>query len=130
MRLCFLLLSCLMFIKTGFTQANYDENKVPEYTLPVLLKSEEGLNIENVKDWENVRRPEILKLFKEHMFGDFSGVDIKTRFEVKNIDKNALNGKAIRISLYILAQIWERSPWSFLSIFQKIMLKLCLYFWE
>ena len=49
------------------TKTNYDENKVPAYTLPELLKAANGKPITSVKEWEKIRRPELLSLFTEQM---------------------------------------------------------------
>ena len=48
---------------------NYDEKEVPNYTLPDLLVSEKGRKIKNVKRWEKIRRPELLKLFAQEVYG-------------------------------------------------------------
>lgn len=48
---------------------NYDENEVPNYTLPRLLVSENGRKIKNTKRWEKIRRPELLKLFGREVYG-------------------------------------------------------------
>ena len=39
---------------------NYDEAKVPEYTLPDPLVMTDGSSVKTVKEWETKRRPEIL----------------------------------------------------------------------
>ena len=44
---------------------NYDEAKVPKYTLPDPLVMIDGSPVKTVKDWETKRRPEILELFKK-----------------------------------------------------------------
>ena len=45
--------------------ANYDEAKVPKYTLPDPLLSSEGTRITTSHEWQQKRRPEILRLFDE-----------------------------------------------------------------
>ena len=50
-------------------QANYDESKVPPYKLPELLVSLKGKKITNSREWTEIRRPEIVKLFEENMYG-------------------------------------------------------------
>ena len=56
---------------------NTEEAKVKPYTLPEILKTEEGTKISSIKTWENARRQEILKLFEDHVYGqvpkDFDG---------------------------------------------------------
>jgi len=48
---------------------NYDESKVPEYSLPPVLTTSSGKKVRSVKVWENIRRPEILDLFAQNIYG-------------------------------------------------------------
>jgi hypothetical protein len=77
-------------------QINYDEVKVPEYKLPEMLISNTGEKIQTSEDWINIRRPEIIKLFEEYVYGKFPEADLELKFEVAKIDSNALSGKAIQ----------------------------------
>ena len=49
--------------------ANYDESKVPQYTLPSVLMCHDGEMVQTKEQWEQKRRPEILNLFTTYMFG-------------------------------------------------------------
>lgn len=71
MRHCVLLLSliCSLQVVAQRSDVNYDENEVPGYNLPELLVSKNGRKIKNTKRWEKVRRPEILKLFQQEVYG-------------------------------------------------------------
>lgn len=51
------------------SEANYDETKVPDYTLPDPLTCESGKPITTAGEWREIRRPEILGLFAEHVYG-------------------------------------------------------------
>jgi hypothetical protein len=77
-------------------EANYDESKVPEYKLPEVLVSQSGVKISNADNWMKIRRPEILSLFKENMYGKIPGELKITSFEVLERATDALKGKAIR----------------------------------
>jgi hypothetical protein len=57
--------------KNTFAQqsALYDESKVPAYTLPELLQTVDGEKVTTQKTWEEKRRPEIIKLFRDHVYG-------------------------------------------------------------
>src|SRR2546428_7798703 len=82
---------------------NYDEAKVPKYTLPDPLVMLDGTLVKDAKTWTEKRRPEVLKLFEEHVYGRTPGGRPKEMtFEVTSVDKNALGGKAIRkeVSIY------------------------------
>jgi hypothetical protein len=53
--------------------------------------------MEKVSDfstWINIRRPEILELFRENVFGRIPETPYKKSFKVINVDKNAMNGTA------------------------------------
>ena len=58
---------------------NYDEAKVPDYTLPDPLLTIDGDPVANAADWAN-RRGEILSLFETHVYGRTPGtVDVRSR---------------------------------------------------
>ncbi len=64
------ILACLL--PAAMLQAfepNYDEDKVPEYTLPDPLVMEDGRPVESAEQWTEQRRPELLNLFREHVYG-------------------------------------------------------------
>jgi hypothetical protein len=48
---------------------NYDEAKVPDYELPDPLVMEDGTPVETPEQWYKHRRPELLRLFEEHVYG-------------------------------------------------------------
>jgi hypothetical protein len=75
---------------------NYDESKVPKYTLPNPLVMANGAPVKTVKDWETKRRPEILELFKKEMYGRAPGKPSKLSFFILEHHKNVLGGKADR----------------------------------
>ena len=55
-----------------------DEALVPEYTLPELLTFPDGSPVETAADWDLRRRPELLQLFREHVYGTAPEVDYST----------------------------------------------------
>ncbi len=93
------LLLCIIFFPEGLAQSrevNYDESKVPQYTLPELLITTAGKRIESKEDWEKVRRPELLKIFSEQMYGTTPGDKIKVEYTVLEKKQGVLNGLADR----------------------------------
>ncbi len=55
---------------TGSNPANYDESKAnPFPNLPDILTMNNGQKVSKVKQWEYHRRPELVKLFDEEIYG-------------------------------------------------------------
>ncbi|MHC4566909.1 MAG: alpha/beta hydrolase family protein [Planctomycetota bacterium] len=83
----------------------YDESKVAHYDLPPLLVTAEGKTIETPEEWMNVRRPQILSLFGNLVYGCVPKPEspIKTKFEVKKIDSEFMGGKAMRKDVQIIS---------------------------
>ncbi len=75
---------------------NYDESKVPPYTLPDPLIMNDGTKVKDAEAWKTRRRPEILKLFEEYVYGRTPEMLKDVRFETASICENSLNDKAIR----------------------------------
>ena len=86
------------------SDANYDETKVPAYTLPDPLVMENGTPVRNASQWEQQRRPELLSLFSEYVYGHTLGGDAVAH-EVIAVDKQALGGLATRkeVAIYLTA---------------------------
>lgn len=82
--------------------ANYDEAKIPEYTLPDPLVMSNGERVTDAETWRERRRPEILKLFETHVYGRSPAPLKEMSFEVASVDRQALGGKAVRkeVSVY------------------------------
>ena len=75
--------------------ANYDEAKVGNYMLPDPLRFDGGEAVKTARDWTERRRPEILRLFEEHVFGKTPLARL-IEFEVTQSDAKALDGAATR----------------------------------
>jgi len=73
---------------------NYDEAKVPSYSLPNPLVTADGQPVTDSRRWTERRRPEIVRLFEEHMFGRSPGRPPEMRFEVQPTRPGALDGAA------------------------------------
>jgi hypothetical protein len=106
----FLLLSGLLFHQVmGYGQSpepNYDETKIPPYTLPDPLVTQAGKRIATARQWEN-QRPVLLKQFATQVYGVTPERRLATRYEVKSVDSSALGGTAIRKQISI---IWTEYP--------------------
>ena len=85
---------------------NYDEAKVPEYVLPDPLTMQDGRKVTTPEQWFNERRPELLKLFEENVYGKATlfrtgNTAFKTRFEYLT-SKEVYNGKGIQHQFQII----------------------------
>lgn len=99
MRTIFIAAALLMAVASSYGQAqqkdiNYDESKVPVFTLPDPLTSYDGRKIKSVKDWENKRRPEILEMFMSKVYGRTPKDKISVSYSLLHSKPDAINGKA------------------------------------
>jgi len=84
---------CLWSPSTGQNQTNKQDLLVAP--LPELLISESGLNIETSQEWEDLRRNELLELFRTHVYGRVPESEISVKHILVQEDRAALDGKAI-----------------------------------
>jgi hypothetical protein len=76
---------------------NYDESKIPKYTLPDPLKMLDGTKVTTAEQWKTKRRPEVLKLFQTHVYGVSPAPPTeRLKHKVYDNDPKALGGKSIR----------------------------------
>ncbi len=75
---------------------NYEEDSVGTYTLPDVLKMNNGQTVKTAADWTNKRRPEVLRMIEETQFGEAPGRPKDLHFEVLEKGTPVLEGKAIR----------------------------------
>jgi len=106
-----LLLACgEAFAQTArLSDLNTDESKVPAYTLPELLRLENGRRVKNVRIWEKRRRPELLGIFARQEYGVMP--DFKPDLSIELVESGpAFGGKAMRkqIDLVFRANGQER----------------------
>lgn len=82
--------------------ANYDEAKMPPYTLPDPLVLANGQRVTDAATWRTQRRPEILRLFESQMYGRAPGRPAAMAFSAPAVDPQALGGKATRKQVSVL----------------------------
>ena len=73
-----------------------DESKVPQYTLPDPLVMAAGTPVDSPEAWREARRPEILELFREHVYGRAPTRPATVRAEVRETTSDVLGGLAER----------------------------------
>lgn len=77
-------------------EPNYDEAKVPQYTLPDPLLCEDGTPVKNAEQWKHERRPEILEIFRDQVYGYSPEASPELCWETTEEYPAALNGAATR----------------------------------
>ena len=79
--------------------ANYDESQVPPYELPDPLLCADGSRVGSAAEWSAKRRPELLRLFRESMFGDPIPKPDRLRVVPLTEKRDARGGLAVRREL-------------------------------
>lgn len=115
---------------------NYDESKADNYILPDPLVLQDGIQVRSASAWYHERRPQLLRLFEEEVYGrtptrpDPYGI----RYKVFNIDPVALGGIAVRKQVMIYFKRDQTGPAMNMVMYlpaharQPVPLFLCLSF--
>jgi hypothetical protein len=96
----------LLLISLAVFQKSYGQKdpELPNLNLPELLISQDGKKIQSENTWTEKRRPEILQLFENNMYGEVPTDFDSLSFEVVHENKMAMNGNAklkeISINVY------------------------------
>lgn len=106
------ILGCRAFAQSAKTPikvpaANYDEAKVPQYQLPDPLMLQNGSKVTDTETWKAKRRPEILKLFAENVYGHtMVGRPKEMNWEVTPLDLKDFPGAAVvkKVTIYFNAK--------------------------
>ncbi len=93
-----MVIAALLFGQIVFAQfqPNYDESKVPVFTVPDPLKTFKGKKVRNSKQWIKNARPELLEYFTKNVYGEIPGELKIASVEILEQNDNACNGKAKR----------------------------------
>jgi hypothetical protein len=75
---------------------NYDEGKVPPYTLPDPLVMADGTKVTTAEGWTSRRRPELLGVFAREVYGKTPATPPPLRATVDSTVTDALGGAAVR----------------------------------
>ncbi|HYY27888.1 MAG TPA: hypothetical protein VE860_08095 [Chthoniobacterales bacterium] len=87
--------SCLVSLLLLYNQCiAADTSEVNQF--PDALTTNHGRRVTSGEEWRAVRRPELLKLAEEQMYGCAPKPPKRMRFEVQEQASNALGGKATR----------------------------------
>jgi oligosaccharide reducing-end xylanase len=91
----------------NYPKAQYDESKVPQYTLPDPLVMLDGEKVADTNTWKQKRRPEILRLFATNVYGrTMVGRPKEMTWEVTSPATNTMDGTAISktVTIYFAAK--------------------------
>jgi len=107
---CLLLLNFASALMLHAEEFNYDEARVPPYTLPELLKCEDGTVVNSADVWNAKRRPELLRLFEQHVFGKLPTGKTPLRAKVRSSVPDALDGMALRREVTVFFSEDDNGP--------------------
>ncbi len=97
---------------------NYDESKVPAYTLPDPLVAADGSPVRDVAAWRK-RRLELLELFSREVYGRTpAGRPAGMHWETTSVDRAALGGKAVRKEITVWFTARKDGPKMHLLVYQ------------
>jgi hypothetical protein len=91
-------LTCVMFGIVATAALGADsypaDPPMPDYKLPDPLIANSGQSVTTAEQWQQVRRPELLELFRKHVYGRVPNTAYSKSFKVTREDAKALNGAA------------------------------------
>lgn len=82
--------------KDGCEHLNYDESKVGDYTVPDPLLGKDGKRVTDATSWRDKRRNEILRDFRDLMYGHTPALPFKLRAQEVATRRDAVDGLATR----------------------------------
>ncbi len=94
MKRLLVVICCLPLFLLHAQDVIYDESKVPSYILPPILTTNNGEDIHTIKQWEEIRRPELLNVFAGGMFGFTPSGNISVSYDELHTNNKSFNGKA------------------------------------
>ena len=87
----------LLFVLITASFRIYNQHvKNDDIVLPDVLTCQDGTIVKTPEEWEKKRRPELLQMFTQYMYGKSPGFRRKGKFKVLRVEENAFGGRAIR----------------------------------
>jgi len=96
---------------------NYDQSKVPAYTLPDPLVCFDGRTVADAAVWRSARRPEILDAFARQVYGRTPAIQTRLRCEALAPDADVFEGLGTRRQVRIRLLESDDAPWIDLLLF-------------
>jgi hypothetical protein len=94
-----------------------DAPDAPAYTLPDPLRTNSGRTIASAAEWTKLRRPEVLELFREHVYGRVPATTYQQSFKIAREDRAAMGGAATLKQVDITIESGGKSLVIHLSLF-------------
>jgi hypothetical protein len=85
-------------------------SSVLQYPLPDALVSSNGQPVRSAQTWRSQRRPEIMRLFTDQVYGETPSAKPEIHFRVTSTDEHALNGAAVRKQVTVFFSKDETGP--------------------
>lgn len=87
-------------------EVNYDEAKVPRFELPDPLVLLDSTTVNDSQKWIEKRRPEIVALFEDHVYGKAPRKKTKIKYNVMETASNVIDSTATRkqVRIYVLGK--------------------------
>src|SRR5262245_29371862 len=82
--------------KDGCSNLNYDESQVGDYTVPDPMLGKSGERVTDAASWKATRRNEILRDFRDLMYGHTPELPTRLQPHVVSTRKDAVDGLATR----------------------------------
>jgi hypothetical protein len=79
----------------------FDESLVPVYSLPDPLRFLNGSLAESAADWREKRRPEVVRLFEQHVYGVSPGKPNFVEYRQRLLQRVVFGGKGVRKEVVI-----------------------------
>ena len=90
--------------------------------MPDLLTNEAGSKVTSARDWEKKRRPEVLGIFEQMVYGKVPEGDFKQSSKLIRKESGALNGKADAVEVEITIEKNDRTL-SFVMLVFLVLLR-------
>lgn len=90
---------------------NQTESKVIPYTLPDPLRMPNGNRVKNVEQWMKIQRPYLYHMFEENVYGRYPQQKLVIHYKLREEDKEALDGIAIRKQIRIFLKAGDTLPY-------------------
>ncbi len=87
---------------------NYDESRVPQYSLPDALRFNDGTPVTSAAQWNRERRSELMEVFRRQVYGRRPEATGRVEFELLKKIEDMFDGQATGLSMKATVTIERR----------------------